>query len=204
MTYRTEKSVGLTRRTVITAAATGIIASALPWSARAQASGDRKILTVFFSRTGNTSELARMVNAKVGGDLVRLQTVDPYPQEYRVTADQAKREQEEGFRPALANRIEGIEDYDTVFLGYPIWWASVAMPVFTFLETYDLSNKTIIPFCSHEGSRFGRSVSDIQTRAPGTRILEGFETRGASDGSIRTSGEEPEIASWLTTIGFPG
>lgn len=121
-------------------------------SAYAATEGGAKALVVYYSRSGNTRAVAEAIHAAVGGDIVELQPVTPYPEAYRATTDQAKQELASGYKPPLKNRIGHIEAYDVVFVGSPNWWGTVAGPVRTFLSEYDLAGKRIAPFITHEGS----------------------------------------------------
>lgn len=93
--------------------------------------------------------------------------------------------------------ISNLDEYETIFLGYPNWWGTFPMAVFTFLESYDLSNKTIIPFCTHEGSSFGRSLRDLKRIYPQVEILEGFSVRGSS-----VKDAQKDVEKWLKGLGF--
>ncbi|HOQ51880.1 MAG TPA: flavodoxin, partial [Candidatus Atribacteria bacterium] len=114
------------------------------------------ILIAYYSRSGNTRKLAQLIHQKVGGTVHEIQPEIPYPASYNATVEQAKKEIQAGFRPPLKTKIEHIEAYDTIFLGSPNWWSTIAPPVATFLEENDLSGKTIIPFCTHGGGGRGR------------------------------------------------
>ena len=148
-----------------------------------------------------TTEMARAVaeaiHAAVGGDIVELQPVTPYPEAYRATTDQAKQELASGYKPPLKNRIGHIEAYDVVFVGSPNWWGTVAGPVRTFLSEYDLAGKRIAPFITHEGSALGRSVADIKTFCPKAVVLDGLAVRGS-----RAASAQGEVAAWLRKIGM--
>lgn len=154
-----------------------------------------KILIAYFSRSGNTLEVAKQIQEKTGGDLFEIKTVEAYPKEYKATTEQAKRELDSGFRPALTHKVSNIDSYDIIFLGYPIWWGSMPMGVFTFLESHNLSNKTIIPFATHEGSQMGRSVADLMNVYPEATILEALPIRG----SIAKESQNT-IFQWLRRI----
>ncbi|WP_346433077.1 flavodoxin [Breoghania sp.] len=93
-------------------------------------------------------------------------------------------------------------DYDVVFVGFPNWWSTMPMAYFTFPESHDLTGKTFIPFCTHEGSYLGRSERDLQALCPNSQLLKGLVLRGASDGSIRTRGDEGDVVAWLAKLGF--
>jgi flavodoxin len=164
----------------------------------------RKILIAYFSRTGTTRQVADLIRQSVGGDIVEVKPVNPYPAEYRATTDQAKWEQETNFRPPITTQAVAMETYDTVFIGYPNWWGTMPMPLFTFLEKYDVGNKTLIPFCTHEGSRLGHSVSDIKALCPNSTVLDGLALRGGSNGAVKTDGAGRDIAAWLRKLGLVG
>ena len=146
---------------------------------------------------GNTEVAARMVQAATGGDLLSLETVREYPADYRETTDVARRELRENARPDLKDQPESIDRYDVVFLGYPNWSGTAPMAVFTFLESYDFSGKTIVPFCTHEGSGMGRSESDIRRACPGAEVLGGLAIRG---GNVQEAGQS--IRRWLVSAGM--
>lgn len=156
-----------------------------------------KILIAYFSHSGNTRTVAGQIQSLVGGDLFEIITAVPYPAEYNPTTVQAKAELENKHRPALTARVDNMNEYEVVFLGYPNWWGTMPMALFSFLEQYDFSGKTIIPFCTHEGSRFGRSVDDLTQVVPGAKLLKGFEIRGSRVDSAR-----PEIIKWTQSLGF--
>lgn len=185
-------------------------------------SATKKILVVYFSRVGitsfskdvdtvtsaslnagdagligNTEIIANMVQEAVGGDLFQIVTVKSYPENYRETTDVASQEQGQNARPELATHVENMGDYDIIILCYPNWWGTLPMAVFTFLEEYDFSGKTIAPLCTHEGSRLGRSVTDITKLCPQATILDGLAIRG---GDVKNA--QDEIAGWLRKIGM--
>ena len=166
-------------------------------SAYAATEGGAKALVVYYSRSGNTRAVAEAIHAAVGGDIVELQPVTPYPEAYRATTDQAKQELASGYKPPLKHRIGHIEAYDVVFVGSPNWWGSVAGPVRTFLSEYDLAGKRIAPFITHEGSALGRSVADIKTFCPKAVVLDGLAVRGS-----RAASAQGEVAAWLRKIGM--
>ncbi|WP_229395352.1 flavodoxin [Methanosarcina sp. DH1] len=160
-------------------------------------SASKKILVAYFSHTGNTRVIANQIHEKVGGDIFEIVTVNPYPTDYDAVVDQAKQEQEDNYRPQLKTKVENMDSYDVVFIGYPNWWGTMPMSVFTFLEEYDFSGKTIIPFCTHEGSGLGRSVEDITELCPQSTILDGLAIRGSS---VETA--QDDVSEWLRKIGM--
>ena len=163
----------------------------------AEGAGAKKVLVTYFSWSGNTREIAGQIQERTGGDLFEIKTVNAYPSDYRECTDVAKKEQNENARPALSTTVENMGDYDVVFIGYPNWWGTIPMALFTFLEQYDFSGKTIVPFCTHEGSRLGRSVSDIEKLSPQATLLEGIAIRGSG---VKSAGDD--VAAWLQSIGM--
>jgi flavodoxin len=131
----------------------------------------------------------------VGGDIFEIQAVNPYPIDYDAVVKQAKQELDSGYKPALKTKIENIKPYDLVFVGYPIWWGTIPAPVRVVLSEYDLSGKTIVPFCTHEGSGLGRSVADIAKFCPKTTLLDGVAIRGSD---VQTA--QNNISEWLRKI----
>jgi len=120
-------------------------------------SESKHVLVAYFSHSGNTRQIANQVHESIGGDIFEIQTVDPYPSDYDKVVEIAKQEQKSAYRPAIKTKVESMDSYSTVFIGYPNWWGTIPMAVFTFLEGNDFSGKTIVPFCTHEGSLLGGS-----------------------------------------------
>ena len=158
---------------------------------------ENNILVAYFSHTGNTREIANQIHKNVGGDIFEIVTVNPYPMDYDAVVDQAKKEQVDDYRPELATKVENMNSYDVVFVGYPNWWETMPMAVFSFLEEYDFSGKTIVPFCTHEGSRLGRSVEDIKRLCPQSTILDGLAVRGSE-----VKNAQDEVSEWLRELGM--
>ena len=177
----------------------------------AGAAGKPKSLVAVFSRAdenyavgfiekGNTMILAEMIAEQTGAKLFEIRTVKPYPRNYDECTDVAKKEQNEKARPALAEDKD-ISGYDTIFLGYPCWWGDMPMAVFTFLEAHDFSGKTVIPFCTHEGSGMGRTEGSLRRTLPGAKILKGLAIRGATAQNSRDAAQK-SVSSWLNGLGF--
>ena len=164
------------------------------------AAESNKVLVLFFSHSGNTRSLAEMIHDQVGGNLVEIKTTLPYPQDYDTVVDQAKREQQQNFRPQLATHIDDLDTFSTIFIGYPNWWGTMPMALFTFFESHNLSGKKLIPFCTHEGSALGRSVTDMQQLAPQATILDGLAIRGRS---VHGRSTRKDIADWLAKLNVP-
>lgn len=144
------------------------------------------------SYKGNVAIIADYVKEATGGDTFSIVTTENYPTGYRDTTDAAKEEQKNSARPELSSHVENMEDYDIIFLGYPIWWGGLPMPVYTFLEEYDFRGKTIIPFASHEGSGLGNGPSEIAKICPDAQVLDGFAVRGSE---VRSS--KDAIKKWI-------
>ena len=141
---------------------------------------------------GNTEVVAKKIQSLTGSDLFEIDTVKPYPNDYTETTNVAKDEKRGNARPKLTATVENIDSYDIIYLGYPNWWGTFPMVVFTFLESYDFSGKTIIPFCTHEGSGIGSSERDIKKLCPDAKVLSGLAIRG---GSVNSA--DNIIKSWL-------
>jgi flavodoxin len=145
---------------------------------------------------GNTEVAAKMIQQLTGSDIFRIDTVKKYPADYYKTTDVAKQELRENARPELSGHVDNMADYGVIYLGFPNWWGTTPMAVFTFIEAYDFAGKTIIPFCTHEGSGMGHSESDIKKLCPDARVLKGLPIRGGS-----VQGAENGIADWLRKLG---
>ena len=170
---------------------------------------DKKSLVAYFSRKGNnwvngrvvnlpfgnTEVIAKMINEIVRGVLFHIDTVKQYPKDYEETTKVAKQELKNNARPELSDHIVDMEVYNVIFLGYPNWWGTTPMAIRTFLESYDFSNKTIIPFCTHEGSGLGRSVKDIAQLCPKAEIENAISFRGGSVNNARR-----DVEKWLNII----
>jgi flavodoxin len=170
---------------------------ALDGTAQAQAQSKGKILVAYFSWGGNTREMAKQIQKQTGGDLFEITTATPYSADYNECVAQAKKEQQADARPPLATEAENMAAYNVVFVGYPNWWGSMPMALFIFLEKYDLSGKTVIPFCTHGGGRWGRSVGDLKKLCPKTTVLEGLAISG---NVVRRS--KDDVMQWLQKIGI--
>ena len=148
---------------------------------------------------GNAELLAGMAQAITGGDLFLIQTVNSYPSDYRETTDVAADEQDDDTRPELASHVESMEQYDTIVLVYPNWWGTLPQPLVTFLEEYDFSGKTIMPLCTHEGSRMGRTEQAIASLCPDATLFDGLAVRGGSATSAQS-----DVEAWINSSGILG
>jgi flavodoxin len=191
-------------------------ASPLPGRAQQQPAkdqrplGEKKILIVYLSRTNNTNAIAEMIQQKVGGRMVALELDTPYPADYHTTVQQVVRENETGYLPPLKTKIEHIEQYDIVFLGFPTWDMQLPPPVKSFLHQYGLKGKTVIPFNTNGGYGEGSSFQTVRELCPKSTILKGFSIRGGSerDGEYlaikgaRAEEARKNISNWLAEIGM--
>ncbi len=141
---------------------------------------------------GNTEVVANKIQAITGGDLFQIETVKAYPQDYAETTTLAQIEKNENARPELISAGNDLDAYDVIYLGYPNWWGTMPMAVFTWLEAHDFSGKRIVPFCTHEGSGLGNSEQDIKKLCPKANIEPGLALKG---GSVAAADEA--IAAWL-------
>lgn len=161
---------------------------------------EAKTLIAYFSWSGNTRGIAREIYGQLGSgnaDIFEIEPAAPYSDDYNTVLRQAQDDQHRQARPALKSRVADFGQYDTILLGYPNWWASVPMPVATFLESYDFSGRTILPFCSHGGGRFGQSVSAISKLAPDAKIRKGLSVRYSGGNSLKG-----DVAAWLKENGL--
>jgi flavodoxin len=168
----------------------------------------KNTLIVYLSRTNNTKAIAEIIHQRVGGTLVALELETPYPADYRATVQWAVRENETGYLPPLKTKIDRIEQYDFVFLGFPTWGMQLPPPVKSFLHQYNLKGKTVIPFNTNGGYGVGSCFETVKELCPQSTVLQGFRTRGGSeiDGhnlvikDARAEEASKEVQSWLETI----
>ena len=156
-----------------------------------------KVLIAYFSWSGNTQGIAEEIHRQTGADLFEITLVNPYSSDYNTVLDEAQRDQNAQARPEIENRVDNMEQYGVVLLGYPNWWASIPMPIATFLEDYDFSGKTIIPFCSHGGGRFGQSLTAIAKLAPDAKIGEALSVHYSGGSSLGR-----DVSGWLDLNGI--
>ena len=170
------------------------------------------ILVAYFSRTGeeygvgnitkgNTNIIAEIIAQKTGGTLFEIKPVKSYPVDYKECTKIASNEKATKARPALASKVENFDAYDIIFVGYPIWYGDMPMPVYTFLESYDFGGKTIIPFCTHGGSGLSSTDQQITLTCPKAKLLRGFEIRGTVAQKDYAQAES-KVVEWLNKIGM--
>lgn len=166
-----------------------------------------KALIVFYSRagenyvggqikdleTGNTETAALMIQRITNADIFKIEQKKPYSKRYNDCIEQARADQKNDARPEIKSKPESLDGYDTIYLGYPNYWGTMPMAVFTFLSGYDFSGKTIMPFCTHEGSGLGRSIKDISALCAGADIKNGLAITGG-----RVKNALPDIEKWIS------
>lgn len=163
----------------------------------AQPSGDRKVLVVYFSHTGNTRTIAGYIHDTVKSDLVEIETVDTYTDDYDTLLAQIRGEVATSYCPPITTKIEDIASYDVIFVGYPIWVETAAPPIRTFLTNHDLAGKTVVPFCTSGTSSAEASYQFVRNLCPQATVLEGIQIRR---GTYDTAYER--VAEWLQKIGI--
>ena len=171
---------------------------------------EKKILIVYLSRTNNTKAVADIIHEKVGGKLVALELQTPYPADYHATVQQVVHENETGYLPPLKTAIDGPDQYDFVFVGFPTWDMKLPPPMKSFLRQYSFPGKTIIPFNSNGGYGPGSTFQTVRELCPQSTVLQGFSTRGGleRDGQLlaikdaRAEEVRKEVDNWLRTVGM--
>lgn len=154
-------------------------------------------LVAYFSWSGNTEQMARMIQEETGADLFEIEPAEPYTDDYDALLDVARQEQADSSRPEVASQVENWDSYDVVFVGYPDWWSDAPMLIYSFLESYDWEGKALVPFCTSGGSGFGRSLEKLPDSAPGAVILEGLHVSGSS-----VDNADEEVTDWLNSLGL--
>lgn len=155
----------------------------------------RLIFPAIWRDSANTKAVAEEIHAQVGGDIFHVTTVKTYPEDYRQTTEVAKVEQNNNERPALNVYVENMDEYDTLFVGFPDWWGSMPMAMFTFLEHYDLSGKTVVPFLTHGGGGVQRCEQDIAKVCSSSTVLPALVLSASQGGSSKE-----QVSSWLRRI----
>lgn len=194
---------GLALGALATAAAPVLFTPRHVWAAApsagtptAEAARKPKILVAYFSHTGHTQKIAEDIHKALGGDIMRIEQVEQYPANYHDLTEYAKQEQQSGARPAIKTPQFKAQDYDVIFLGYPNWWSSMPMPVYTFVEQEGLDGKTIAPFSTHGGGGLGHSVEDLKKIAPHAKVLKPLAVSGNF-----VDRAEKDVLHWLEGLG---
>lgn len=156
-----------------------------------------KSLVVYFSWSGNTENVAKSIQSQTDSDIFEIVPATPYSDDYDAVVDLAQAEQSEDARPAIADSIENIADYDVIYVGYPNWWGDMPMILYSFLDDYDLSGKTIVPFVTSGGSGFSNTIRTIESMEPDAEVLDGL-----SLGSSQAENPGDAVANWLSGLGL--
>lgn len=168
----------------------------------------KRVLVAYFSRAdenygvgritvGNTAKVAEVIAEETRGTLFHIETVEAYAADYRMCVDEAKREQQAGVRPEIKGDAD-VEGYDVIFLGYPNWWGDCPMAVYTFIERHNWAGKTVVPFCTHEGSGLSGTESKIR-KATGATVLKGLALRGTTAQNDRDATVEA-VRKWIRNL----
>ncbi len=166
---------------------------------------DKKVLIVYLSRTKNTKAVAEIMHKNTGGTLVELVLANPYPEDYKAIVEKVANENATGFLPPLKTKIDSIQKYDIVFVGFPTWGMQLPPPMKSFLKQYDLSGKTVVPFNTNAGYGVGSSFETVKELCKNSKVLEGFSTKGGieRDGVLfvmegaKKKDVETEVKKWL-------
>ena len=156
-----------------------------------------KSLVVYFSWSGNTENVAKSIQSQTDSDIFEIVPATPYSDDYDAVVDLAQAEQSEDARPAIADSIENIADYDVIYVGYPNWWGDMPMILYTFFDSYDFSGKTVAPFCTSGGSGLSDTVNAIKELEPNAAVTEGLHI-----GSGASSNPDDAVSEWLSEIGL--
>lgn len=159
---------------------------------------DNSIAVIEGEVLGNTQYMVNVIQKQTGADIFRIEPETPYPVDHETLVDLAADEQKENARPAMKDSIENMDDYDVIYVGYPIWWSDMPMIMYTFFDEYDLSGKTIVPFGTHGGSQFARTPDTIAELEPSANVIGNSLTISRND----IQNAEDEIISWVNDLGF--
>ena len=174
----------------------------------AQSMSSKKILIVYLSRTNNTKAIAEIIQKNVGGKLVALELQKPYPENYRAIVQQVVDENASGYLPPLKTKIDSIQKYDALFIGFPTWDMQIPPPMKSFLHQYNLSGKTVIPFNTNAGYGVGSAFQTVKELCPDSKVLKGFSIKGGieREGVLfvmkgeKAKEAEKEVRKWLQQI----
>ncbi len=155
---------------------------------------EKKILVAYYSHSGNTKKVAELIHSQLGGDVFEIVPTKAYPNDYNSLVQVGKQEKEQNIYPEI-NENGDLTAYDTIFVGTPVWWYTMAGPLKTFLKENDFAGKTIVPFCTHGGGGASNTYSDIKKLAPAADVLEGYT-------SYEDSANEVEVKKWIDGLGL--
>ena len=167
-----------------------------------------KILIVYLSRTNNTKAIAEIIHRNVGGKMVAIELEKPYPENYEETVQQVVKENETGYLPSLKTKIDSIQKFNLVFVGFPTWGMKLPPPMKSFLKQYDLSGKTVVPFNTNGGYGVGTGFETVKELCPNSKVLDGFEIKGGieRDGVLfvikdqKAKDAESNVKKWLEKL----
>lgn len=154
-----------------------------------------EVLIAYFSRTGNTREVAKQIQAATGGDLFAIEPVVPCPEDYDECKKVASKQKEENARPEVTDTVDNMDDYDVVFVGYPLWLSTMPMHMFTFLDAHDFAGKTVIPFSTSGSGKVGQSEEDMAKSLPSATVLEGLVIKGDEVGD-----SNEKVLEWIDQL----
>lgn len=177
---------------------------------RTEIQGTDSVLIIYLSRTANTHAVAKMIQETTAGALVELEVQNPYPKDYKAIVAQVQQENETGFLPQLKTKIDRMDRYNRIFIGFPTWGMQLPPPMKSFLKSYDLKGKTIIPFNTNAGYGVGSGFETVRELCPDSKVLEGFSVEGGKerDGILFVMEGEKEkevnvlVDKWLEKLGF--
>ena len=154
-----------------------------------------KVLIAYFSRTGSVESIANAIQAQTNGDLYEIIPETPYPAEYNKCTEIAKQEKAQQVHRPLKNPVPDTSQYDTIFIGAPIWWGTCPSPVSTFLHESSLQHKQVVPFCAHGGGGKGTYFSDVEAACPASSVLQGFEVYGPNAKTVTK-----QVQAWIQKL----
>lgn len=156
-----------------------------------------KSLVVYFSWSGNTENVAKSIQSQTDSDIFEIVPATPYSDDYDTVVDLAQEEQRNNARPAISGKIENIEQYDVIYVGFPNWWGDMPMILYTFFDTYDLSGKTVALFCTSGGSGLSGTINEVKSLEPNATVTDGLHI-----GSGSSSNPDNAVSEWLNDIGL--
>ena len=145
-----------------------------------------------YIKVGNTEKVAKMIAEITGADMYKIEQKIPYAADYNTCIAEAKKDLQAKARPELVNMIDSMDQYDEIYLGYPNYWGTMPMAVYTFLEAFDFSGKKIHPFCTHEGSGLSSTENDIKRTAKGAEVTKGLAINGS-----QVDGARSKVEGWV-------
>lgn len=166
-------------------------------SSEAETTTGNNQIVVYFSWSGNTDAVAKEIQSQTGADIFQIIPVKAYSSNYNEVIDYAKKEQGENARPEISGKIDNINQYDVIYFGFPNWWGDMPMIMYSFLDDYDLSGKTIVPFVTSGGSGFSNTINTIKKMEPGATVLNGL-----SLGSSQAKNSAGDVEKWLDELDF--